>query len=234
MRPFQRFVDLAPVEKPLVEPSDKIVTPATAMTGSRPILAAKAADMLIKGQKPVAPLVALMALTDAEGKVARWFDAHYPDWGIGSTRVGAEADQIADSLAFLIVGQAILRAPRVSLAGKAAAGLVLAQEGYKSGWAIARALEYKQLTGEKLVIPTDPLGKEAVIEKCGAIICATLTGDTDKRTWRTAWGVAAAGFAVLGSGHGEQARRGYEQFYQDMLANLEPDAILSTVLNPQQ
>ena len=90
------------VKEPLVEPSDRILTPANVMTASRPLLALYAAHLLLQPERskiPVTPIVIGMAATDMEGKVARLFDKHYPQWEIGTSKLGTEADQVADTAA---------------------------------------------------------------------------------------------------------------------------------------
>src|SRR5690606_6753789 len=111
-----------------------------------------------------------------------------------------------------------LIAPNVSQSGKAAVGLVLAQEGYKTVWAAIRAAQYANKTGELLEIPTDIEGKEAMAEKFVAIEAAVMTSETDNPYIRLALGSTALGFAISGSWRGEKVRQRYDEITTDLLA----------------
>ena len=80
------------------EKKDKLLTPANFMTLSRPVLATLVGKRLLKQEKPVTPFVALMALSDMDGKVARFFDKNFPKLNIGTTKIGAIGDQISDTV----------------------------------------------------------------------------------------------------------------------------------------
>lgn len=198
-----------------VMPSDKLVTPANAMTASRPILAIKAAKMLLDGDRGVGSVVAIMAATDMEGSVARVIDKRWPDSGLGTSTKGAKADKYADAISLITVAGAAMLAPRVSIPGKLAVGTILAQEGYKTIWAGVRAAQYARETGELLEIPVNLEGKEAMSEKFVALESAVLTGDTDSPLLRISLGIAALSFAGIGAWRGEKVRRGYEQEFSE-------------------
>lgn len=200
-----------------IMPSDRFITPANAMTVSRPILAIKAAKMLIDGDKGVGPVVAIMAATDMEGSVARAIDNKWPASKMGTSTKGAKADKYADAMALVTVAGAAILAPRVSVPGKLAVGTILAQEGYKTIWAGVRAAQHARETGELLEIPVSLEGKEAMAEKFVALESAVLTGDTDNPFLRTSLGIAALAFAGVGSWRGEQVRRAYEQEFLEYL-----------------
>lgn len=200
--------------KPETTPSDKLITPATMLSASRPALAIKAARMLLHGQKGAGLVVAGMAATDMEGYPARKIDQKWPESGMGTSKFGAKADIYADASALLIVAGAALLAPRVSVPGKIAVGIILAQEGYKTGWAAIRAAQYMRASGEMLDIPTETEGKIAMVKKFAAIEAAVLTGDTDNPYARGGLGAVAIGFAIDGTVQGEIARRDYQEIFE--------------------
>jgi hypothetical protein len=229
------FIGAGPASVEGVEPSDRLLTPATGLSASRPILSGVAASMLLKGQRPVTPVVMAMAATDMEGRVARFFDKHFPEAEIGSSKFGAEADQIADTLGILILSGAALAAPRISIAGKVAIGVALGQEGRKAAWALNAANTYKNSTrseenprGEKLVIPSLPEGKEAMAEKLVGVVFATAINDFDDPLIRRGLEVAALSFAGAGALRGERVRREYDRQYQEMMTDLGPAVEFST------
>lgn len=228
---------------------DKPFTPADALTISRPILAAKAARMLVRGEVGVTPVVIAMAATDMEGKLARLIDKLYPGSGWGSTAHGAPWDTYADTLALLTVGQAALLAPRVSKPAKAAMGLVLAQEGYKASWAFKRnrafresvrnhegvlielksfgAIDELPALPKKLELPTSLKGKESMAEKLTAAVAAVATNDFDNALLRSTLGTTAMAFATAGVLRGEAARREYEPVI-DIIMNQQAMALHDT------
>ena len=221
---FKPFI--GEVKEPLIEPSDRLLTPANAMTVSRPLLALFAAHLLLQPERsriPVTPIVVGMAATDMEGKVARWFDKHRPEWEIGTSKIGTEGDQIADTAAILIVGAAALRAPRVSLPGKLAIVTALGQEGVKTGWALKSQFEYGLEHGGKLEIPTLPDGKAAMAEKLTGVVLGVATNDFESFRVRVALGAGAVGFAGLGAMRGEHVRQEYEATFEDMMTGVEFD-----------
>lgn len=216
---FRPLIDKSQGERTSeVEPSSRWLTPANVLTASRPLLAAQAARMLIKGQRGSSLVVAGMAATDMEGSVARAIDKKWPESGLGTSTKGAEGDKYADALALLTVSGAALLAPKVSPLGKAAVGTVLAQEGYKTVWAAVRAAQYANKTGELLEIPTDMEGKEAMAEKFVAIEAAVMTAETDNPYARLALGSAALGFALAGSWRGEKVRQRYDEISTELMA----------------
>lgn len=219
---------------------DKPFTPADALTVSRPILALKAAKMLLAGEKGATPVVAAMAATDMEGRVARFIDKKWPNSGWGCTAHGAPWDTYADTSALLIVGAATLLAPRVSKPAKAAMSMVLAQETSKAHWAFASNQEYMRhvklnrslaemllsmdlidempvLPG-KLELPTSVDGKEAMAEKLTAAVLAVATNDFDNQVVRTGLGVGALTFASIGTIRGERARGDYEPVVHKLIS----------------
>ena len=144
-------------------PSDRILTPATGLTIARPILGAWAAERLYHGKKGVSPIVAVMAATDMEGRLARFISKHWPESGLGVSTAGADLDPLADTAAILEVAAAALVAPRVSTLGKMAVATMFGQEGFKTKWALGANKIYKaQTNGERLTMPVSNEGKEAM------------------------------------------------------------------------
>ena len=208
---------------------DKSITPSDIISFTRPALAIQASRKLLRGERHVTPLVITMAATDMEGKLARIIDKTWPDSGWGTTLHGAPVDTYADTLAALILGASIIRAPNVSKIAKISTALVLGQEGYKAGWALARNGEYmkavrkheentRQLFAndmsaimpmfpKKLELPSSLRGKEAMAEKLTTLAGAAATNDLDPGPLRTGLIIATAGFAVAGAMRGEYARR---------------------------
>ncbi|MCA9331933.1 hypothetical protein KC968_03270 [Candidatus Saccharibacteria bacterium] len=228
---FKKFVGAAQQDgQPLTPASDKLITPANAMTATRPMLAIKAAQMLINGRSGVGPVVAIMAATDMEGSVARFIDKQWPDSGLGTSTKGTKADKYADAVALLTVAGASLLAPRISKSGKLAVGTILTQEGYKTVWAGIRAAQFANETGQLLEIPVTMEGKEAMAEKFVALESAVLTGDTDNRLLRNVLGGTALAFAGIGAYRGEKVRSQYETVYQDLLSEHLPLSIAQSVI----
>lgn len=224
---YRRFVDQAQGmnAQPEREPSSRIITSPTLMSASRPVIAVQAGRKLIRGEKGVSPLVAVMAATDAEGNLARLLDKLFPDLGIGVSEIGKDVDHGADAAAIMIVAGAALKAPRVSKTGKAAIGLVLGQEVSKTVWFAEKQMEYRELTagdehpqGEMLTFDIGNDGKEAMIEKFMAVLLATATNDVDSPIARHTLGLAAMGHAVAGAARGEGARRDYASQFEEMTA----------------
>lgn len=201
-----------------VEPSDRIITPANAMTGARPLLAMKAAEMLIHGKRHVTPVVFFMGASDAEGNMARLLDKLVPDWRIGTSVKGAEWDPIADTMGVIIVGAACLRAPRMPIVAKAAVATALGHEGFKAAWAIGKNRDYKALTGQGLHIKPTVDGKESMAEKLLAIGAAVMASDFDNPVARQTLSATALVLAGTGSIRAESQRRIYDEQANQMMA----------------
>jgi len=203
--------------KSTVEPSDRIITPATIMSASRPELARRARNRLINGQKGAAYITAACFATDMEGSVARLIDKLFPGKGWGVSKFGIPADTIADSAALMIIGEGIIKGPKVHPLGKLATGMVLGQESFKAGWAGLRTVQFKAATGQRLEIPVQIEGKEAMVEKMFGIELAVITNELDSPAARLAIGSAALTVATAGSVRGEAIRRAYDRAYPIML-----------------
>ena len=246
---YRRFISDAetPEQKPEIDHSkDKPFTPADALTVSRPLLAIKAARMLLRGEGGVTPVVAVMAATDKEGWLARFIEDRWPESGLGITEHGETADTVGDAAAMAIITPALLLAPRVSVPAKIATATVLGQEGTKAVWALVRNNQYmdgvqqlerhyqEQLAlrniaeipelPKRLQVPVTAEGKEAMAEKFTGIGFAALTNDLSPGFARHAAGAAALAFATAGSVRGEQARQDYEPQVQEMIAQVHAQA----------
>lgn len=221
---FTPFVKNESVKEYTVDPEGRLINPANVLSASRPLLAARAAQMLIQGKRGVTPVVVAMAATDWEGNVARALDKYFPDLHIGTSEIGPEADQYADAAALLTVSLGALLAPRVSLAGKSAVGMVLGQEGMKLAWALRKSTDYAAATnGDRLVVPSSVVGKYAMAEKLIAVSLAVATNDVDPGGFRTALGTGAVTFAALGSARGAYAihgRGGYNSIVTDQISQI--------------
>ncbi len=216
--PFITGVRSSEEVKEVDHSNDKSFTPADTLTVARPFLAIKAAEMLLNGKKGAFWMAAGMAATDMEGKVALVADLILPGRGWGATAHGAAWDTYADTSALLILGPAVLKAPRVTRGAKIATAAVLAQEARKAAWAINQNNEYQQTAGERLTLPSSKEGKEAMAEKLSAVALAVATNETDSPVNRSLLTGAALYFAGVGSWRGEQARRAYEPVIEEMLA----------------
>jgi phosphatidylglycerophosphate synthase len=206
------------------EVQDHILNIPNAMTASRAFaLGPLGAKMLISGERGVTPIVAAMAASDAEGKVARAIDKRSIEStgkknGYGTTELGKSIDPVADTVGFLEIAAAALKSPRTSALGKVAVGIVLAQESVKSGWAVRADKAHRKATvspevprGEKLVLDVTKTGKRATGAKFAALSGAVLTHDLEPGKARTAAGVGAVASAVAGAVLGERARYGYNE-----------------------
>lgn len=219
---FSKYIragaELAPDD---VEPSDRVLTPANGMTASRPILAGIATKMLLTGQRPVTPVVFLMGASDAEGNLARFIDKHFPESGLGTSKIGAEWDPIADSAAVLMVGAACLVAPRVPVLAKVGVASALGQEGFKAVWALRQNAEYSELAGSRLVITPTLEGKASMAEKLSAIGTAVLASDFDNAVLRQGLGAGSLYFGVTGAFRAESQRQEYVEIAEQMIASLQ-------------
>ena len=117
--------------EPVFDTADHFFNPANTMSLSRPIIGAIAANKLVNGETGVTALVALMALTDAEGKVARAIDKRSikrtgQTNGYGVTKIGKTLDPIADSLGFVEVAVGAIGSKRISWMGRTAVTGLLA------------------------------------------------------------------------------------------------------------
>jgi len=200
------------------EPTDSWLTPANAMTAARPLLALKAAEMLLRGKRPVTPVVFFMGMSDGEGNMARALDKYKPEWHIGTSTKGAEYDPIADTAAILIVSSAALFAPRMPVVGRAAIATALGHEGRKVAWAIGKNNLYKEVAGERLHIPPSLEGKESMAEKLSAIGLAVLASDFDNQYARQTLSASAMALAVTGARRAEGERLIYDGIADSMIA----------------
>jgi len=207
---------------------ERLITPANLMTAERFVLATKIATMLIKEEHPITPYAIVMAVTDMDGKVARFFDKHFPELRLGSTNIGKIADPVVDTASIITISTAALSSPRISIPGKIAIATVIGQEGLKSAWGLKSAYDYKKLTksednihGEKLVIPVLSKGKKAMASKLIAMVCAIATNDFEDPQIRRTLGVMALGSAGFGSYTGEMTRRIYVEQYKDIISAFE-------------
>ena len=191
--------------------SESYITPANAMTLSRPVLAGIAANMLISGEVGVTPWVIGMGLSDAEGNVARAIDKYFPNSHRGSSSKGARWDPIADSASLLTVCAAGLFAPRIPVTGKIAIASVLGHEGVKAVWAARENIMVMNATGQQLEIPPTLKGKESMAEKFTAVTLAVIANDIDHEQTKQIIGLGALAFAVTGSIRGELQRRIYSK-----------------------
>jgi phosphatidylglycerophosphate synthase len=198
--------------------NDKLFTPADAVSLARPMLGAKASAMLIRGDRYVTPLVALLEATDAaDGLVARLIEKQWPESGWGVTAHGATADTLADTAALLEVCSATMVAPRVTIGAKVAMGAILGQEGFKTLWAARRNRQVYQATGHRLELPSSQAGKEAMAEKLTAATAAVATNDVENPLARQSLTAIALVFAGTGVVRGEYARQRYEPLVRDIL-----------------
>ncbi len=222
-RPFVGGVKTVEQFQTIDHSNDQPFTPADVMTVARPLLALKAAQLLLNSEHGAFRVAAQMGFSDMEGKLARIIDILWPNSGWGTTEHGAAWDTYADTSAVLILGAAILKAPRVTRGAKIATAAVLGQEGVKAVWAIRRNAEYKAVSNQILKLPSSQAGKESMAEKLSAIGLAVATNDTDNPFMRVALTVASLYFAGVGAWRGEYARRSYNPIIDEMIAqNTDP------------
>lgn len=223
---FYNFVNRAQRPNASIEidhSNDRRVTPADLMTYSRVPLALLSARRLYKGKRGALGFAIAMAASDAEGNVARYIDKKFPDSGYGTTNHGKLMDPIADTASLLTLCGGALISPGLNRISKLAVGVVLGQEFVKAVWATSQNSKYKQATGEKLVLPVSPAGKEAMAEKFAAITLAVASNEIDGSRGQRILGAAALGFAVMGARRGESARGEYLAMINDpSIAHREP------------
>lgn len=204
--------------------NDRLLTPANLMTAERLILALNIAEMIVNEEHPISPYAIGMAITDMDGKVARFFDRHFSELRLGTTNLGAIADPIVDTASIIIISSAALSSPRISIPGKIAIITILGQEGLKSAWGLKSAYNYKNLTksennihGDKLIIPVLSKGKKAMASKLVSLVCAIATNDFDDPKIRRYLGITALATAGFGSYQGETTRRIYAEQYKEII-----------------
>ncbi len=199
-----------------IAPSDKLATPATALTAVRPIIGGAVAYMLLKGKKPATAVAFVAGITDMEGWVARKISTKQPDSKLGISNKGKLLDPIADTIMLGEITAGILFAPRVSRLGKVAVTIVAIQEAVKAHDVVKANNEYRALTGMTLEIPVSDQGKEAMAEKMLAGGLATTTNDIEGVVSRTAVGLAALGFGIAGALRGRSAHKKNMQVAQEI------------------
>jgi hypothetical protein len=203
------------------QPSDTWLTPANAMTASRPILGGIAARMLVRGTPGASLVAAGAAATDMEGLVARAIDKKLPNSGRGTSTKGKLGDPIADSMMLFELGAGALAGRKVSPLGKIAIAIVGMQEALKAKQALAKDREYRTLTGESLNVPISFKGKEAMAEKMVASGLAIATHEISNPTGELALGIGAIGFAVAGAVRGHSAHRENMQIANELITNAQ-------------
>ncbi|MEO8785227.1 MAG: CDP-alcohol phosphatidyltransferase family protein [Candidatus Saccharimonadales bacterium] len=223
---YDRFIPdprAAEVKAELIEPSDRILTPATLITAIRPILGAMATKKLLAGEKGVFKLTALMGLTDfADGKLSRWIDKHYPESTYGTSKFGASADTMADVTSLAPVGLSMVVAKRIPITAKLGIGAVLSQEGSKGGWAFNANNQYKEAGGEgQLFIQPTKGGKAAMAEKFTSFGLAALANECENPIVRSSLGVASFYFGVTGALRGNEAVGQYKQEAAQLIGQLQ-------------
>lgn len=204
-----------------IEPSDKIFTPANAVSVARLGIAAKVAQKLVVGERYVTPWVCGMGASDAvDGFLARLIDRVAPESGLGASKFGADVDEYVDAAAMIIVGGAALVAPRMPIPGRLAVAAILGNEGTKVAWALQKNEEYRQVAeGRRLRIPASLANKEAMAEKITGMVVAVLASDFDDPRTRNALGAVAFGFAAAGSVRSQVHRQEYEELANQMIAD---------------
>lgn len=196
--------------------STKKITPATLLSSARVILGFSIAKDLLstKNTNPAKLFLktTAMAASDAEGNVARFIDKHWPDSGRGTTKWGASADVVADTLSLIIVGAGAVLSPKIDKAAKAAIGVTLAHELGKAKWAKDKAEEYKDLTGRVLAIEPTPEGKESMAEKyLGITLLVNTAGLKEGSSLKHLTTLAGFMFNIIGTKRSEEQRKVYDQ-----------------------
>ncbi len=218
--------------------SEKILTPANVLTASRPIIGGIALANLIKGKgdgtfrRSAFLVTALGAATDMEGVPARLVDKRFPNSGRGSTVHGQKADPLADTIFAAEVAAGVVGGKNTSMLAKLSAVIIAAKESRKTKWYVgmndkyANALAANGQTEEKLVIPVDNAGKEAMVEEMIGLGLAVATADLNKKPLlRTALGLAAIGHAVVAFTRGEQVLRHYDGQATEMIDQVSQGTI---------
>jgi len=219
--------------------NDRLVTVPDLFSYSRPVLAAIAGKRLIRGEKGATRYAAAAVATDMEGKAGLLLDSLVPTWRIGNSAHGVPLDIYMDALAMLGLGAAIMVAPRISLAGKAATASVLGAEGVKAGWGLISNKRYGDAVkrhetallgfhrnegdselpefSHRLELPPTIGGKSAMAEKMTSVVVAVATSEVDTFLARRALDGAALYFASVGCRRGEEARGNYRVQTNDLV-----------------
>ena len=189
------------------DPSDRLLTPANIVTAARPILGSIATKKLIKGERGVFKYVMGVGVSDGiDGWLSRAIDRRWPNSGMGTTKIGAPGDTVADVATVLPIGLGTLAAGRVPLSAKLGLGAVLAQESTKLNWARKANSDYKQAGGEgQLYIQPTKGGKEAMAEKFSCLGLAALASEFENPVVQGVIGAAALYFGVTGALRGNEA-----------------------------
>ena len=208
------------------------------MTIGRPAMALIAAKRLKNGQKGAFMPTAITGALDMDGKVARMMDRHLPHLERGTTEIGAKADTYADASALVLIGGAVLMAPRVPMSAKVGVAVILGQEGAKVAWALAADQQYKDAGGtDHLYITPTIGGKAAMAEKFSALAVAAGANDVDNYIVKQALGLVSLDLAITGSLRGNEAVGGtYKQEAAALIRELQAntDAGNLSLLEPSE
>ncbi len=201
---------------------EHLMTPANLMTFSRALLGVALPRYMARGGKHAGALVALGALTDREGDVARWVDSKgYEGWG--STSLGARIDPIADTVFGAGIAAGITVSPNASRTVKLASAINGIKVAKQSAWAIAADKKHREVTGEAYVAKVDKVGKRGtalMLASEGAAAVATKLSSEKPSQAKARKALEVTSVVLAGAGliFGEQARRSHDKKLKAKLA----------------
>lgn len=222
--------------------SRKKGTLANALSVSRPILGAVAAYKLITGKDGSLLYGALGAATDMEGVGARLWDKTIAKLGEvatvpevlkdrGSTIHGEKLDPAADLAYAAEMATGILAGKKTSYLAKAAAAVSVYKGSSKANWyaktneKYENALSAQGLKAEKLVVPVDIAGKEAMVEEMLGLGFAAGTAEVNRPLVRFALGALAFGHVAVSWRRSQIVARHYAEQAEQMISQVESGEI---------
>lgn len=222
--------------------SEKKVTLANGMSLARPILGATAAHRLIKGKDGALLYAVLGAASDMEGSGARLWDKIIGKLGEvatvpevlkdrGTTVHGEKLDPLADMAYAAEMAIGIMAGKKTSKLARAAAAMSIYKGQAKARWYSETNARYGAvrkehgLESEKLVIPVDIAGKEAMVEEMIGLGLAAATSRVENPIGRFALGAFALGHTAVSYRRSQIVNRHYAGQAAAMIGQVETGAI---------
>jgi phosphatidylglycerophosphate synthase len=222
--------------------SEKKVTLANAMSVARPVLGAVAAYKLIRDKDGALTYAATGAATDMEGIGARLWDKMVEKLGKvatvpevlknrGTTIHGEKLDPAADFAYAAEMAIGIAAGKKTSRLAKAAAAVSVYKGQSKARWYAQTNTHYENarsaqgLEAEKLVVPVDIAGKEAMVEEMMGLALASATAKVENPLGRFALGALAFGHVAVSWRRSQIVNRHYAKQAEKMIYRVEAGEI---------
>jgi hypothetical protein len=151
----------------------------------------------------------------------------------GTTVHGEKLDPAADFAYAAEMATGILAGKKTSLLAKAAAAVSVYKGSSKASWYAKTSAKYENalsaqgLKAEKLVVPVDIAGKEAMVEEMLGLGLAAGTAEVNRPLVRFALGALALGHAVVSWRRSQIVNRHYAGQAEKMISQVESGSISS-------